>query len=74
MARIGFIASEEMSFENIDDDGCLPIMSLWLRGANKMCIKWDIIGEVAKHDSSLLKSEIKLNKTENLQNCKLKTS
>ena len=30
MARIGFMASEEMSFENVDDgrtdDGCLPIL------------------------------------------------
>ena len=26
LARIGFMASEELLFENVDDDGCLPIL------------------------------------------------
>ena len=62
MARIGFMASEEMSFENVDDDGRMPAyiisspMRLRLRWAKKtellLLIVWKLSRYTIRHPVS----------------------
>ena len=47
LLRIGFMASEEMSFENVDDDGCLPKLYAYLLAFGSGELKASFMSDLA---------------------------